>query len=163
MPTNALPTGPAPEPGDDDDDGAPLAPGFVNDYLAYLLAAASHRTSAEFHAVVRAHGLRVPEWRVLACLASRDELIVSELARMTLYEQPRLTKMLNQMERDGLVTRNDDPEDRRRVVIRTTARGRDTVAPLLEAARRHEAAVLERFSPRERAALKMLLRLLDER
>lgn len=158
-----MPTPNALASGLDPDDGAPLAPGFVNDYLAYLLAAASHRTSAEFHAVVRANGLRVPEWRVLACLASRDELIVSELARMTLYEQPRLTKMLNQMERDGLVTRNDDPEDRRRVVIRMTERGRDTVAPLLAAAERHEEEVLRRFSPRERAALKMLLRLLVER
>ena len=41
---------------------------FVPGYLLYLLAAASDAASAQFHAHVRTEGLRVPEWRVLACL-----------------------------------------------------------------------------------------------
>ena len=39
---------------------------FVDHYLAALLAQASHLISSEFHAVVRANGLSVSEWRVLA-------------------------------------------------------------------------------------------------
>ena len=41
---------------------------FVDGYLAYLLAQASQRISAEFHLQVRAAGLSVTEWRVLASL-----------------------------------------------------------------------------------------------
>lgn len=139
-------------------DGLPLAPGFVFDYLAYLLAAASERTSAQFHEVVRASGLRVPEWRVLASLASLDELTVSELARITLYDQPRLTKILNQMVADGLVLRAGDPLDRRRVVISMTPAGRARVSPLVRAAIFHEERILAELSARERAALKMILK-----
>lgn len=136
----------------------PLAPGFVFDYLAYLLAAASERMSAEFHEVVRDSGLRVPEWRVLASLASFDELTVSELARITLYDQPRLTKILNQMVFDGLVRRAGDPLDRRRVLIHMTAAGKARVAPLVQAATSHEDRILAELSVRERAALKMILK-----
>lgn len=145
------------------EEATPPAPGFVFDYLSYLLAAASHRMSTEFHAVIRARGLRVPEWRVLACLASRDGLMVSELARMTLYDQPRLTKTLNQMEAGGLVARRDDPGDRRRVMIHLTGKGRAQVAPLLATAREHEERFTRKLSPRERASLKFLLKLLVER
>ena len=42
---------------------------FVDHYLAALLAQASHLISSEFHTVVRANGLSVSEWRVLASLA----------------------------------------------------------------------------------------------
>ncbi|HEV7368532.1 MAG TPA: MarR family winged helix-turn-helix transcriptional regulator [Arenibaculum sp.] len=145
------------------EEATPPAPGFVFDYLAYLLAAASHGMSAEFHAVIRAQGLRVPEWRVLACLASRDGLMVSELARITLYDQPRLTKTLNHMEGAGLVVRRDDEEDRRRVMIHLTEEGRTRIAPLLAAAREHEERFTRKLSPRERASLKFLLKLLVER
>ena len=51
-------------------------PAFVDDYLAALLAQASQLISAEFHEVVRAHGISVPEWRVLASLAGGEPISI---------------------------------------------------------------------------------------
>ncbi|QDL93716.1 MarR family transcriptional regulator [Paroceanicella profunda] len=134
-----------------------MSPGFTDDYLLYLLAAASARASAGFHTLLAAQGLRVPEWRILACLASREGLKVTELAQQTLFDQPRLTKTLNIMERAGLVRRRSDPSDRRLALVTLTAEGRARVAPLLQQARDHEAQVLARFPAADRTRLKALL------
>ena len=53
---------------------------FVDDYLAYLLAQASQRISAEFHQQVKAAGLSVTEWRVLASLEGSAGETIGDLA-----------------------------------------------------------------------------------
>lgn len=116
--------------------------GFVPDYLLYLLAAASEAASAQFHAQVRAGGLRVPEWRVLACLSDRDGSMITQLARVALAEQSRLTRIIIGMEERGLVTRRNDPDDGRRVRVFLTARGRALGSELVGKARAHEASLL---------------------
>jgi hypothetical protein len=70
---------------------------FVDDYLAYLLAAASHAVSSQFHQQVREAGLGVLEWRVLASLAEGDGRPMSEVARLVLAKQPTLTKLIDRM------------------------------------------------------------------
>ncbi len=138
---------------------------FVPDYLLYLLAAASEAASAQFHAKVRAMGLRVPEWRVLACLSDQDGAMITQLARVALAEQSRLTRIIAQMEQRGLVTRRNDPEDGRRVRVFLTDDGRKLSAELVPLARHHEAALLKLLDTTEGAqlkpALKSLLAALD--
>jgi len=135
---------------------------FVDDYLLSLLARASHQASRQFHAKVRAAGLRVPEWRVLASLDD-GPMTIGELADITLIQQPTLTKLVDRMEGNGLVRRQRDTDDRRRVVVAATASGQEAVAGLLEAARAHEAAVLAGYDRDEAMALKLALRTLIRR
>lgn len=116
--------------------------GFVGDYLLYLLAAASEGASAQFHAQVRARGLRVPEWRVLACLNDRDGAMITHLAKVSFFEQSRLTRIIVQMEVRGLVTRQSDPRDGRRVRVSLTDAGRVLAHELVPLAKQHEAALL---------------------
>lgn len=137
--------------------------GFVADYLLYLLAAASDGASAQFHAHVRAEGLRVPEWRVLACLNDRDGAMITRLARFALIEQSRLTKIIIQMEERGLVTRQGDAEDRRRVRVWLTEAGRALAARLVAEARAHEEALVRMLGTGEGARIKATLRALIER
>lgn len=137
---------------------------FVGNYLAYLLARASFIVSAQFHATLPQWKLSVPEWRVLACLVDDgDGLTVGRLAAMALMKQPRLTKALDRMERDGLVRRRAATGDRRRVTVHLTAAGRARVLPVLHAARAHEAELLGAFSADERGMIKTALHLLIER
>jgi flavin reductase (DIM6/NTAB) family NADH-FMN oxidoreductase RutF/DNA-binding MarR family transcriptional regulator len=133
---------------------------FAKTYLAYLLARASHIVSGEFHEALRQWRLSVPEWRVLACLCDAEGLGVSELAAMAIMKQPRMTKLLDRLEAEGLVERRPDPHDRRRVLIHPTGEGRKRVAPALEAAKVHEARVLAPFTGEERAVIKHALDLL---
>ncbi|SLN72887.1 MarR family winged helix-turn-helix transcriptional regulator [Oceanibacterium hippocampi] len=136
---------------------------FVDDYLLYLLASASHDTSAEFHAEIKAAGLSVAEWRVLATLHDRNGLSIGELAAFTLSQQPTLTKLINRMERDGLVKRIGDDADGRKVRVAVTERGRTTATRFVAAARRHEDGLLGDYTEVEKAQLKRILKRLIRR
>ncbi|TNF60349.1 MAG: MarR family transcriptional regulator [Burkholderiales bacterium] len=131
---------------------------FVEDYLAYLLARASHRVSAEFHAEIAACGLSVLEWRVLASLSGGRQRSVGELSDIVLAQQPTLTKLLGRMERQGLVERRTAEHDRRRTSVSLTPQGERLVSPLLERARAHEARVLAEIGADRGGELKQWLR-----
>lgn len=130
---------------------------FVTSYLLYLLAAVSDRASAEFHARARGAGLRVPEWRVLACLADEDGAMVTRLARLALMEQSRLTRIIDQMADRGLVSRRSDPEDRRRVRVFLSDDGRDLALRLIEDAREHEMRLLDALGGEDAERIKSIL------
>ena len=131
---------------------------FIDDYLLYLLARASHAISAEFHEQLRRRGVAVPVWRVLASLVGGEGETVTGLATVCLLQQPTMTKLLDRMVRDGLVERAQDVRDRRVVRIRLTPRGQTTVTDLLDMARQHEAEVLARHDLADSGPLKELLR-----
>jgi DNA-binding MarR family transcriptional regulator len=136
------------------------APRFVDDYLLSLLARASHVVSSEFHDRLRARGVSVPVWRVLATLSGGPETVTA-LAEACLLQQPTMTKVLDRMERDGLVRRQQDERDRRLVRVSLTPRGEAMAGELLAAARAHEAEVIARHP--DAAAIKDLLRALIAR
>jgi DNA-binding MarR family transcriptional regulator len=140
----------------------PADRGFVRNYLLYLLAAASDGVSTEFHALIRARGVRVPEWRVLACLADEEGQMVTQLAALALMEQSRLTKIIDQMAEKDLVSRRSDQRDRRRVRVYLTKKGRKLAAELIKEARAHEAGIIEQISPDQAEILKgVLARIID--
>jgi 4-hydroxyphenylacetate 3-hydroxylase, reductase component len=139
---------------------SPVGKGFARNYLAYLLARASFIVSNEFHMALKTWEMSVPEWRVLACLTDVEGLSVGELAAMALMKQPRLTKVLDRMERDGLLKRRGGAKDRRRVTLHLTAKGRTRVKPVQRAASRHEAELLSQFTDDEKLTIKSALDLL---
>lgn len=132
--------------------------GFVAGYLLYLLAAASDVASNDFHARVRERGLRVTEWRVLACLGDRDGQMVTQLAQLALMEQSRLTKIIDQMAVKGLVSRRNDRRDRRRVRVFLTVQGRGLAEGLVAEAQIHEQTLTAQLPPGEAALLKDALK-----
>jgi len=134
------------------------APRFVDGYLAALLAQASHLISSEFHEVVRAHGLSVSEWRVLASLAGGVPISIGQLAQVAVLKQPTVTRMLDRMQAKQQVERLGHDGDRRVTLVRITATGSKVVARLIALAREHEQRVLEPFGLARAEELKATLR-----
>ncbi|WP_431282017.1 MarR family winged helix-turn-helix transcriptional regulator [Humitalea sp. 24SJ18S-53] len=132
-------------------------PRFIDEYLLYLLARASHTVSAEFHKVLRTQDVGVAEWRVLATLHGSGGESVGVLADACLMQQPTMTKTLDRMAREGLVERGVDAGDGRIVRVRLTEQGAVAAAGLVDAARAHEATVIARMRPGEAATVKALL------
>ena len=133
---------------------------FVSSYLLYLLAASSDAASSQFHEVVRSKGVRVPEWRVMACLKDQDGLMVTRLAEYALLEQSRLTRVIDQMDNKGLVTRNPGVDDRRKVTVHLTSKGKAVAQELVELAREHEKTILRLVDDTDAANLKPILQTL---
>jgi len=148
--------------------GAPESAGeapqrFIDDYLAYLLARASHLVSRQFHAQLKPRGMAVPVWRVLSTLSDGDGLPVTELAKITLFKQPTLTKVIDRMSKQGVVERRASERDRRKVLVYITPKGRALVADLLVRAKQHEQDVLAGHSEAEIERLKAALHTLIHR
>lgn len=131
--------------------------GFIDGYLAYLLAQASHLISHEFHAVVRSSGLSVLQWRVLATLADGSTRSVGEVATIALTPQSTLTRVVDRMSELGLVKRVADGLDRRVTRLRITPKGARMSRRLVEMAREHEATVLAPMDAAQAAAFKSAL------
>ncbi len=121
-----------------------------------LLARAAHVVVQGFAEELRARGTSLPVWRVLAALLARPGETVTRLAEACLLQQPTMTKLLDRMARDGLVTRSHDARDRRIVRVALTRDGGAKAAELVAVAGRYEAEVLARHPQAE--AIKPVLR-----
>ena len=73
-----------------------------------------------------------------------------ELARMAAVEQPTMANTLARMERDGLITGEPDPNDRRSTLLRLTRTGRERADNALDAAGEVNALALSALKPAER-------------
>ena len=137
---------------------AAAPPRFIDDYLAYLLAQASRRVSGPFHGEVQMGGLTVTEWRVLAGLSGVPHESVGALSEITLTKQPTLSKIIQRMERQGLVRRSDTPVDRRQTLVTLTPKGHALAAGYVQRAMQHQQRVLQPLGARNASTLMRVLR-----
>jgi DNA-binding MarR family transcriptional regulator len=72
------------------------------------------------------------QWRALSLLDTADEeqdggQRVGELARASRTTQPGMTRLIGQLEHEGLVRRTPDPDDSRATVVTITEAGRSAL------------------------------------
>lgn len=77
------------------------------------------------------HGIRSGQWSVLRILWDIEGLTQVELADRMRVEKASLTGVLEGMERRGLILRERNEEDRRKINITLTAQGRRLKSQLL--------------------------------
>lgn len=91
-----------------------------------------------------------------------SSLTVGRLAEAAGVTAPTATRMLDGLERAGVVERSADPRDRRCVNVRLTHGGRELVSAKRAAVAAKRAELFARLAPRERAdATRLLRRLAD--
>jgi len=82
---------------------------------------------------------------------------VTSLAERLGIDAPSVTRKIQQLEREGLVDRQADPDDRRAIRIRLTPAGRRTLERLLKARRAWYERLLADWDPAELAAFATML------
>lgn len=102
--------------------------GYQVNHLARLLAAALRER-------IEPLGVVPGQFAQLLVLLERDGISQAELCREVQIDQSTMTHTLRRMERDGLVSRESDPADQRRSVIRLTPQARQLAPRLVDAAR----------------------------
>jgi DNA-binding MarR family transcriptional regulator len=127
--------------------------------VGLLLDAFQHRTLDEF-------GLRFVDFSVLRVVQLAGELTPSELAELTLRSTGGMTQIVDRLVKQGLVLRTPDPNDRRKVVIGLTPKGRRLTDKAQRAYARERARVLGPLSEAELqeidTAVRRLLELLSD-
>lgn len=102
------------------------------------------------------------QYHLLAALEDGRALAVGELAAAAGVSSPTATRMLDGLERDGLVRREPAAEDRRRISVTTTEAGASALAETrarIDAARER---LFAQLSPQERVQAEVLLPRLAE-
>ena len=122
--------------------------------VPYLLNRALGTFNRRWLEHLRRHGVTVARWQVLAILAEYDGARAGQIADMAAAEQPVTSRVIEQMERDGLVARRPSPHDRRAVEVWLTRRGRGVYDDLLPEA---EALVTTALDGLTRPALRHLV------
>jgi DNA-binding MarR family transcriptional regulator len=103
--------------------------------VAYLVRRARNLITAHVEDLFRRkfarQGITFQHWVILMCL--RDDLArtPSEISQYLCYDSGALTRVIDQMEKRGLVKRDRSTEDRRVIELTLTAGGRKTLESLI--------------------------------
>lgn len=107
--------------------------GYQVNHLARLLGLALREGIEPF-------GVAPGQFAQLLALYEADGLTQAQLCAKVQIEQPTMANTLARMERDGLIDRVPDPDDKRRSLVMLTPRARAIEGDLVAAARAANAA-----------------------
>lgn len=77
-------------------------------------------------------GLTGGKWKIIVVLSIRQGVTQKQLAEMTFVEAPTLVPIIDKMEKDGFLTRQPDPKDRRNNLIFMTEKSERLVDPIID-------------------------------
>ena len=129
----------------------------INEHIAYLLAQATRQVHQQLDEEFRSEGVPVEQWRILKVLSDGNGHSMGELADAVLLNHPTLTKMIDRMVSDTLVYRVQDPNDRRKVLMFISDRGKVLCRKLNSLAVDQEEHILESYGDKSTNELKRLL------
>lgn len=125
--------------------------------VGFWLNLASRSLVRAFDARLRPFGFAMSHLPVLRALAEGGALSQKELARAARVEQPTMAEMLARMERDGLVQRETNPDDKRGSLTSLTRSARGCLPEATEALIEGEREATAGLSDDERALFLDLL------
>lgn len=117
--------------------------------LPYLMNRVSSRSNQLWIKTLRDHGLTIGRWQVLIVLSSYDGSRIGTIADLSGGEQAAISRVIDQMERDELVSRRPSLNDSRAVEVWINPQGRELLAELMPLAEAFVKRMLRTLSDAE--------------
>ena len=130
-------------------------------YRFSLLAGQINR--AIERAYVQRYGRPAHGWRVLTVLGNFGALSATEITHHNTLEIDKVTRIVDSLVEQGLVTRQQDNEDRRKIIVALTAKGKRIYIQIEEMIGQMEHEFLIVLSNQEREILYDILDRLKQR
>lgn len=137
-------------------------PERVRSMPSWLVGQVGQRAQALVAEALADEGMRRQHFTVLTSLAEQGEASQAALGRRLWIDPSDLHAIAAELERDGLIARVRDPEDRRRNVVTITAVGRAKLKRLDALIDQAQRELLSPLAARERRELLRLLARLIE-
>ncbi len=132
----------------------------LQDQIGHLLRRAHQRATQIFLETFEEAGLTPTQWAALAMLAEEGAASQNALGRMTAMDPATIQGVIRRLEERGLITREPDPDDKRRTKLRLSQEGATLVGRLLATGTRVTDRTLEPLGPEDRRKfLEMLAKL----
>jgi len=125
--------------------------------LPYMLSRVSTRSNQLWVRQLRKHGLTIGRWQVLSVLSRFDGSRIGTIADLSGGEQPAVSRIIDQMERDGLVRRRPSMHDSRAVEVWISSQGRKVLDALMPDAEAFVERMVRTLDKHEIAQLTNLL------
>jgi MarR family transcriptional regulator for hemolysin len=125
--------------------------------IGLLLVQTAKAVARSFEDTLNEKGGSRPVWLILLALMDGTHRTQADLAAAVGVQGPTLTHHLNSMERDGLLTRTRDPQNRRVHVVAVTAKGRALFLRLRQTVMGFDKQLNSKFTETEMDQLRDLL------
>ena len=122
-----------------------------------LLKKANRLLIKKANELLKPHGITHAYTYFLMELYQQDGLTQSAMHKQIGIEQPTAVRTLDRMERDGLIVREQSPNDRRALLIKLTDKGKSYQKIISECARVLNEVALQDFSAQDRAFFNQLI------
>lgn len=127
-----------------------------------LLGRVKVEMGAAFDAELAPLGITAAQYMILMSIAHGDACSAAGLCKGISYDPGAMTRMLDRLERRGLVRRVANPDDRRAFQLELTDEGRAVLPKLRAAGMKVQNRFLDGFSVKEAQQLeRFLLRMLE--
>jgi len=127
-------------------------------FLPFRLTVLSNRLTRR---VARFYGQRyklsAPEWRTIAVLGQHGAMSANSVITQTTMDKVRVSRAVAKLLKSGYITRDADPEDRRRAILALTATGADLYRLIVPLVQDVEAEILATLSAEDRSGLERAL------
>ncbi len=136
----------------------------LDQFMPYRLSVLQQEVSRAIAAVyVEQFDLMRYDWRVMAALGNNQPLSANGVCERTNMDKVQVSRAISRLLKKDLVTRAQDPEDRRRSSLRLSLRGEAIYREIVPAARAREAELLAALEEGELAQLGRLMSKLYQR
>jgi homoprotocatechuate degradation regulator HpaR len=123
--------------------------------LPIALLRARETVMGPFREMLSQSGISEQKWRVLRVVSESGPMEQTAIATAACLMLPSLTRILFAMEKDGLLTRQPDTQDRRKSIVTISAAGQD----LIDSHASRSAEITKRLQ--ERYGTEKMIKLLD--
>ena len=127
--------------------------------LPMALLRAREAVMKKFIPSLRENDLSSQQWRVIRALNEEEGLDITELANKCFLLMPSLSRIIQNLEKRKLVSRNQSSSDNRKSVISITARGKKLFQKIAPKSVERYDLITEKFGY---GKLELLYELLDE-
>jgi DNA-binding MarR family transcriptional regulator len=118
--------------------------GVLHGHLGYFLRRAQVSVFQAFIQTLESIDVRPAQYSVLVVIGANPNLSQSDVAQLLGIERARLVRLLDRLERRGLVRRLAAPNDRRSNALQLTRSGQQLLRRAMVLAARHEAQLVAR-------------------
>ena len=126
---------------------------WLEKFVPYLLYRITNQLNRGLRKRLKRSGINIARWRVLAVLKDIGRMNIGQIVERTLIEQPTVSRIVDQLEHEGLAHREISEEDSRFVQVKLTQAGQKAFTEIYPTATTHQEQALKGFNKKEIKAL----------
>lgn len=107
----------------------------LTSYVCFSMRAAMKKIEKNLSLQLEGTGVTIPQSFILSYLLNEDGATLKEIGNKSLIDSSSMTVLIDKLEKDGLVERQLDTQDRRAIRVFVTERGRGVAVKVVEIGR----------------------------